>query len=127
MKVLVVDDAPTVRRIMAQMLHEMGHETFDASHGKEALAQLNAHPEIGLVMLDWNMPEMNGIELLEALKARQGTAPRPVVVMVTTENEMSKIVQAMAKGANEYIMKPFTKEILTEKLMILGIEGGAGG
>jgi two-component system chemotaxis response regulator CheY len=109
---------------MKQMLTELGHETVEAGHGKEALVQLDAHPDIGLIMLDWNMPEMTGIELLDALKLRKNEASTPTVIMATTENEMSKIVQALAKGANEYIMKPFSKEILTEKLEILGIKGG---
>lgn len=123
MKVLIVDDSRPIRKIMGNMLKKMGLETYEAAHGKEALEQLDAHPEIELLMLDWNMPEMNGIELLEAMKKRDGDAPRPTIVMVTTENEMSKIVHAMTKGANEYIMKPFTKEILEEKLGILGIRG----
>ena len=101
------------------MLSEMGHDTVEAAHGKEALEQLDAQRDIGLIMLDWNMPEMNGIELLDALREKGGR--RPTVVMVTTENEVDRIVKALAKGANEYIMKPFTKEILEEKLAILGI------
>jgi len=121
MKVLIVDDSRPIRKIMGNMLKKMGMETYEAEHGKAALEQLKAHPEIDLLMLDWNMPEMNGIELLEAMKKREKGAPRPTIVMVTTENEMSKIVHAMTKGANEYIMKPFTKEILEEKLGILGI------
>ena len=123
MKVLIVDDSRPIRKIMGNMLKKMGLETYEAEHGKAALEQLDAHPEIELLMLDWNMPEMNGIELLEAMKKREKGAPRPTIVMVTTENEMSKIVHAMTKGANEYIMKPFTKEILEEKLGILGIRG----
>lgn len=123
MRVLIVDDSGSIRKVMARMLEQMGHETVEAAHGKEALSQLEAHPDIGLLMLDWNMPEMNGIELLEALKLRKGPVPKPTIVMVTTENQMDKIVKAMVKGANEYIMKPFTKEILEEKLAILGIKG----
>lgn len=119
MKVLIVDDSASIRKIMKKMLQEMGYNTLEAAHGKEALEQLSAHPEIGLVMLDWNMPEMTGIEMLEALKSKGGE--RPTIVMVTTENEANKIVLALAKGANEYIMKPFTREILAEKLAILGI------
>jgi len=123
MKILVVDDSRSVRNIMGGMLRKMGHDIVEAEHGKEALVKLKAHPDIGLLMLDWNMPEMNGIELLEVLKKNRGDGPRPTIVMCTTENEMSKIVQAMTKGANEYIMKPFTKEILEEKLGLLGIHG----
>jgi len=123
MKVLIVDDSGPIRKIMAKMLNEMGLETVEAINGKAALSQLEAHPDVELLMLDWNMPEMNGIELSEAMKARKNSEHRPTIVMCTTENEMSKIVRAMTKGANEYIMKPFTKEILQEKLSLLGIKG----
>ena len=119
MKILIVDDSGPIRKIMSQMLSEMGHDTVEAAHGIEALSQLDTQGDIGLIMLDWNMPEMNGIELLDALRKRGGK--RPTVIMVTTENEVDRIVKALAKGANEYIMKPFTKEILEEKLAILGI------
>jgi two-component system chemotaxis response regulator CheY len=121
-KVLIVDDAAPIRKIMKKMLQEMGYDILEAAHGKDALTQLEAHPEIGLILLDWNMPEMTGIEMLEALKSKGGE--KPTIVMVTTENEVNKIVLALAKGANEYIMKPFTKEILEEKLAILGIRAG---
>lgn len=127
MKILVVDDSRSIRRIMGGMLTKMGHEIFEAEHGKAALVQLKAHPDIGCLMLDWNMPEMDGMELLEEMKEHRGEGPRPTIVMCTTENEMSKIVQAMAKGANEYIMKPFTEEILKEKLELLGIHGEDSG
>lgn len=123
MKVLIVDDSGPIRKIMGRMLRRMGLETLEAVHGKEALVQLEKHPDIGLLMVDWNMPEMNGIELLEAMKEKRSSGVRPTIVMVSTENEMSKILVAMEKGANEYIMKPFTEEILTEKLALLGIRG----
>ncbi len=125
MKVLIVDDSSAIRKLMGRMVVSMGHETFEACHGLEALERLDEHSDIGLILLDWNMPEMNGIELLEALKLRTDLNPKPTIVMVTTENEMGKIVRAMTKGANEYIMKPFTKEILQEKLALLGIKGEA--
>ncbi|MBI3606709.1 MAG: response regulator [Nitrospirae bacterium] len=126
MKVLIVDDFGSIRKILGQMLRQMGHETIEAIHGKDAMAKLEVHPDIGLIMLDWDMPEMNGIQVLEALKLlRDKMAQRPTVVMVTTNNQMEKIVHAMTKGANEYIMKPFTKEILEEKLALLGITGGS--
>lgn len=123
MKVLIVDDSGPIRKIMGRMLRRMGLETLEAAHGKEALVQLEKHPDIGLLMVDWNMPEMNGIELLEAINEKRSSGVRPTIVMVSTENEMSKILVAMEKGANEYIMKPFTEEILTEKLALLGIMG----
>ena len=124
MKVLVVDDSSPIRMILNRMLRDMGYAVLEATHGKEALAQLDANPDIRLILLDWNMPEMNGIEFLEAIQGRFEGKERPRIIMVTTENEMDKIIQATSKGANEYIMKPFTKEILEEKLTILGIREG---
>ena len=125
MKALIVDDSGPIRKIIRKMLLEMGHETLEAENGKEALNQLETHPDIGLMLTDWNMPEMDGIQLLEAIQGRDGSFPKPVTIMVTTENEESKIAQALFKGAHEYIMKPFTREILIEKLEILGIQTGA--
>lgn len=124
MKVLIVDDSGPVRKILKKMLGEMGFETVEAADGKEALKQLDAHSDLGLIMTDWNMPEMNGIELLDALGKWKFLPKKPPIVMITTESEFDKITQAMAKGANEYIMKPFTREILSEKLAILGIKAG---
>ena len=124
MKVLIVDDSGLVRRLMRKMISDLGHEPLEAIHGKDALKQLEAHPDIGLMMLDWNMPEMNGVELLDTIRLRWDPIKRPTIIMVTTENQTEKIVQALAKGANEYIMKPFTREILVEKLALLGITNG---
>ncbi|MFZ5861415.1 MAG: response regulator [Nitrospirota bacterium] len=124
MKVLIVDDSGPIRKLLGQMLKDLGFQTMEAIHGKDALDKLLANQDIELVMLDWDMPEMTGIELLEALRTMRDKFPkRPTVVMVTTNNQMEKIVHAMTKGANEYIMKPFTKEILQEKLALLGLLG----
>lgn len=128
MKVLIVDDSGPIRKLMSQMLRDMGFQTLEAIHGKDAAEKLLANPDIELIMLDWDMPEMTGIEFLEALRTLREKLPkRPTVVMVTTNNQMEKIVHAMTKGANEYIMKPFTKEILQEKLALLGFIGRARG
>ncbi len=123
MKMLVVDDSAAMRSLLRQMIKKMGHSVTEAVNGKEALEQLNVHPDIGLILLDWNMPEMDGMQLLDALGAKRSKS-RPRIIIVSTECEMGKIVQAMERGADEYIMKPFTKEILEEKLSILGIARG---
>jgi two-component system chemotaxis response regulator CheY len=124
MKTLVVDDSGPIRKIMKKMLLEMKHEVLEAENGEEALQQLESHPDIGLMLTDWNMPVMTGIELLEAIRGKGESFPKPVIVMVTTENEESKIARALVTGAHEYIMKPFSKEILEEKLDLLGIQKG---
>lgn len=124
MKILIVDDSVPMRSLLREMILKMEHQALEAGNGKEALAQLKTHPDIGLILLDWNMPEMDGMQLLDALGAKVKSAKRPRVVIVSTECEMGKIVQAMDRGADEYIMKPFTKEILEEKLSLLGIAHG---
>ncbi len=108
------------------MIRKLRYETIEAGNGKEALVQLKSHPDIGLILLDWNMPEMNGMELLDALNAKGKTIRKPLIIIVSTESEREKILHAVEKGADEYIMKPFTKEILLEKLAILGIENDTG-
>ncbi|MDC4205772.1 MAG: response regulator [Candidatus Manganitrophus sp.] len=120
MKMLVVDDSAAMRSLLRQMIKKMGHSVTEAVNGKEALEQLNVHPDIGLILLDWNMPEMDGMQLLDALGVKR-LNKRPRIIIVSTECEAEKIVQAMERGADEYIMKPFTQEILEEKLSILGI------
>ncbi len=120
MKALVVDDSRAMRMILTQMLKECGFEVVEAKHGKEALVCLESNPDTSLALIDWNMPEMNGLELLEALKAdgRYGSLRR---MMVTTESEMSNISKAMDAGASEYVMKPFTVGTIQDKLRVLGL------
>lgn len=121
MKILIVDDSTAMRSLMRQMLRKLGHNPVEAGNGKAAMEQLKNHPDVRAILLDWNMPEMDGMQFLDALGAR-GEDKRPSVIIVSTEYELNKIVQAMNRGADEYIMKPFTEEILEEKLSIIGIE-----
>ncbi len=121
MRALVVDDSRAIRNIIAQMLNELGIETATASHGKEALSVLESSPKpFDVALVDWNMPEMNGYELVCAARQQERFSPMRIV-MVTTETEMGQMVKALQAGANEYIMKPFTKEVLLEKLALMGI------
>jgi two-component system chemotaxis response regulator CheY len=126
-KALVVDDSRTIRIIIRRILLELGYEVCDASNGKEALDVLEAEkPDVSLVLADWNMPIMNGLELLKAL--RQDSAFSALkVLMVTTETEMEHMQSAMDAGADEYVMKPFTRDILLEKLELIGIVAPARG
>jgi two-component system chemotaxis response regulator CheY len=123
MKVLVVDDSRAMRMILRQILREIGFEDVsEAGHGRDALGHLDRHPDTGLALIDWNMPEMNGLELLTALQAdARFTSLRRV--MVTTESEMPQIVKAIEAGASEYVMKPFTRESIKEKLRMVGVIG----
>ena len=115
MKILVVDDSKTMRLIIGRTLKELGHETREAGNGKEAITALKAESDWGLVMADWNMPEMNGLEMVMAVKADEAYKTLPIM-MVTTESEMSNVQKAMDAGASGFIMKPFKKEAIQEKI-----------
>ena len=118
-KALVVDDSRAMRMMLSRMLEEVGCQVSQAQHGKEALAYLSDHPDTQIALVDWNMPEMTGIELVEAV--RQRTALSGVrLMMVTTESEANQVQRALTAGADEYAMKPFTKEIIAAKLKLLG-------
>jgi len=117
---MVVDDSRAVRLILRRTLEKFGYQVFEARHGKEALTVLEKEPQIGLMLVDWNMPEMNGLELVRAVRADPDRA-RMVLMMVTTETEIEQMVRALAAGANEYVMKPFTEEVITDKLRLLGV------
>lgn len=117
---LVVDDSRAVRMILARTLAELGYEVHQATNGREALELIDADPSAyRLVLLDWHMPEMDGLELLRKLRSRPQLSAL-VVVMVTTETDLDHVAEALAAGANEYIMKPFTRDILIEKLQLTG-------
>ena len=120
-KALVVDDSRAVRMILARTLKELGYEVREAANGREALEVIEAEKTaVTLVLADWNMPEMNGLELLKQLRQKPELSSL-VVVMVTTETEVDQMAAALEAGANEYVMKPFTKDILVEKLQLVGI------
>ncbi|MBK5910983.1 two-component system response regulator [Rhodothalassium salexigens] len=116
---LVVDDSKVIRTVARRILEELAFEITEAEDGRQALAACDASvPD--LVLLDWNMPVMDGLEFMKALRAREGIA-QPVIVFCTTENDMSHIRVAMEAGANEYIMKPFDREIMEAKLSQVGL------
>lgn len=120
-KALVVDDSRALRMILARTVRQLGYEVEEAENGVRALQILNSQPnDWALALVDWNMPEMNGMDLLQRLRANtrfRSTA----IVMVTTETEVDHMSAALQAGANEYIMKPFTPDILREKLALIGI------
>jgi two-component system chemotaxis response regulator CheY len=120
-RALVVDDSRAIRKILANTLTELGFEVREAANGREALEVMDVEKSaVSLVLVDWNMPEVNGLELVERLRRRPDLASL-VVIMVTTETDLEHIRAALKAGANEYVMKPFTKEILREKLELIGI------
>jgi two-component system chemotaxis response regulator CheY len=118
---LVVDDSRVVRTVARRILQDLSFEVREATNGQEAMiACLSQMPDV--VLLDWNMPVMNGIEFLRALRAVPG-GEAPVVVFCTTESDIAHIRQAIDLGANEYIMKPFDSEILELKFAQAGVLG----
>ena len=117
-KVLIVDDSKAIREIEKKYLEELGFEVLEAGNGKEALKVLEENPDIKLILLDWHMPVMNGYEFLLKLRANP-TWSDIKVMMVTTENQQKSIIDAIMAGANEYLMKPFDKEMLKVKIKYL--------
>jgi two-component system chemotaxis response regulator CheY len=117
---IVVDDSRAIRMILARTLREIGYQVGEAGNGREALDAIRRLASVDLVMADWNMPEMDGLELLKRIRGCPAYQAIPVI-MVTTENEMDQMSLALAAGANEYVMKPFTKEILVDKLKLAGL------
>ena len=121
MRALVVDDSRAMRAILGKHLRELGFEVHEARTGVDALMVLHKIGGVDLMMVDWNMPEMDGLEFLNRVrKERSNDDAR--VMMVTTESEMSQVQVALQAGANEYLMKPFDREALLEKLLLLGID-----
>jgi len=106
--------------IVGRILREIGFEVVEAGNGQEALSKLEEVGGVELAMVDWNMPEMTGIEFVRAVRA-ESTYDEMKMMMVTTESEVGQVAAALEAGANEYAMKPFTKEIIQEKLALLGI------
>ena len=120
MRALVIDDSRAIRVILGQILKALKFEVHNAEHGLEALEKLKETGPVDLALVDWNMPEMNGYEFVCAVrKDDQYNGMR--LMMVTTETEMAQVVKALEAGADEYVMKPFTKEMIVEKLKIMGL------
>lgn len=118
-QVLIVDDSRVIRKVASRIVQALGFLAREAEHGGEALAACRAMmPDA--VLLDWNMPVMDGLEFLLRLR-RMPDGARPKVVFCTTENEVAQIARALDAGADEYIMKPFDKDILRSKLQEVGL------
>lgn len=116
---LVVDDSKVIRKVARRILEELTFDIEEAVDGQDALDACDRNmPDV--VLLDWNMPVMDGLSFLKALRAKEGVE-QPVVVFCTTENDMSHIRMAIEAGANEYIMKPFDREIIEAKFSQVGV------
>lgn len=120
MRALVIDDSRAMRSILGQILKQFGFEVTEAVNGRDGLDRLRqlGHPEV--VLVDWNMPEMNGYEFVQAVRGDASYQQMPLL-MVTTETEMEQVSRALHAGVNEYVMKPFTRDVIREKLAIMGV------
>lgn len=124
MKLLVVDDSSTMRRIIKNTLTRLGYnDILEGEDGLQGWNKLNENPDTGMLITDWNMPEMNGLELVKKVRADERFKDLPII-MVTTEGGKAEVITALKAGVNNYIVKPFTPQVLKEKLAaVLGIEG----
>lgn len=120
MKAIVIDDSKAMRRILTTALTTLGFDVVGAENGRQAIKWLRETSRLDLALIDWNMPEMTGIELVELLRADTGFSSMRLM-MVTTETEPEQVERALIAGADEYLMKPFTTETLTLKLQTLGL------
>lgn len=120
MKAIVIDDSRATRLILRRNLVAHGFEVHEAGDGRQAIDELEKTGPLDLALVDWNMPVMTGHEFIVEIRRRPEFNSMSVM-MVTTESEASQVQLALESGANEYIMKPFTDEILREKLMLLGL------
>ncbi len=111
MQALVVDDSGAMRRIQQKMLESLGWEVKTATNGEEALVALNGLPDCRLMLADWHMPVMDGLELCRAVR-RDGRYARLCIVMVSSDGVIDSVQNALAAGANEFIIKPFTADAL---------------
>jgi len=106
--------------IIGRIIREIGFEIIEAGDGQEGLDRLEANGVPELILVDWNMPNMNGYEFVVAIRANSAY-DKALIMMVTTESEVGQITKALDAGANEYVMKPFTADIIRDKLAILGV------
>ena len=121
MEALIVDDSRALRGILGKMLMRQGFTVFQAENGVQALKSLEGEAHgVGLLCLDYNMPEMNGLEFLKRMREIPAFHDTPVL-MITTETHLEFISKAIAAGSNEYVMKPFTEDMVVDKLRMLGL------
>lgn len=118
-RALVIDDSRAVRTIIRQILSDLSFEVHEAEDGAQALAKIDELGGVELATVDWNMPVMNGLEFVQALRSRPDRSST-CLVMVTTETDMEHVRKALEAGADEFVMKPFTRDVILGKLDIAG-------
>lgn len=124
MKLLVVDDSATMRRIIKNTLARLGYkDVLEGEDGVKGWEAMDANPDVEMLITDWNMPEMNGLELVKKVRADDRFTDLPII-MVTTEGGKAEVITALKAGVNNYIVKPFTPQVLKEKLgAVMGVQG----
>ena len=120
MKALVIDDSRAIRMVIKKILNGIGVESVEAEDGRDALEKLRATDGIEVCLVDWNMPVMNGYDFICEVRANPAYEQLKLM-MVTTENESGQILKALNAGVDEYVMKPFSDEVILEKLSMLGL------
>ena len=119
-RAMVVDDSRAIRLILSRTLVAMGFDVTQAGNGREALEALQRTGPVEFALVDWNMPEVTGIEFVERVRALPDFSGMRLI-MVTTETEVEQVARALEAGADEYIMKPFTRDAVEDKLRLLGV------
>ena len=120
MKALVIDDSRAMRMLLRRIVKGLGFEVLEAGNGQQGLDVIASGELPDVALIDWNMPVMNGLEFVSAMRANSETRS-VTLMMVTTESERTQIVRALAAGAHEYLIKPFTEDALVSKLEMLGL------
>lgn len=121
MKVLIVDDSVVVRTVLSRMMAEHGFESLTAGNGREALDLIGSGTIPDLLLVDWNMPVVNGLDFVRNVR-RPPYSISAKIIMVTTETDVANVITALSEGVDEYLMKPFTADAMAEKLQILGFD-----
>lgn len=119
-RALVVDDSKVMRLVLGRMLEELGFEVASAADGAEALLLMEAGPVPDVCVVDWNMPVMDGVSFVQAVRADRRFAD-VALMMVSSEGDRPRIVRALAAGADEYVVKPFTGDVIADKIALLGL------
>ena len=122
MRALIIDDSRAMRAIIGKIVKEFGFDVLEAGNGRQGLEQLERSGVVDVTLVDWHMPDMNGLEFVQAVRA-QSAYDGMKVMMITSQTEVEPMAMALKAGANEYLMKPFTRDAMQMKLQILGIAG----
>jgi len=120
MKILIIDDSTTMRRLLSSYVQCLNPATAEAANGQEALEVLQEQGPFDLALVDWDMPVMNGLDFVKAVRADHQHDAMPMM-MVTAQNSLESVTTALTNGANDYLMKPLTEEMVVDKLRVLGL------